>query len=736
MMFRPLLAALVLFPLLVLAEAPPPMVGLPLVEEVLCGETAPGTEFPQGVSKVEALLGKKARVLPNDAGGIKFVAYKLGAGKGLQAGKAYVLEVEYPEDAPRTWIIQNRGAEYSRGFHTGVTIGDCLTPRYVQNNPESLNLPLSGRYEKWQTLFHLHDRFAGLQVPRDQEYARDMVPADGFWVVVAQFEPAQGPRSRGAAVSAIRLYEAPPLETYALPPRLPRYPRHLFWREEMADNVVGGKENQRGVKNPSDWFEYKARLHKFLGMNTFSKDLLEFGANQGWDSAKFGGNAWVHQSHDPQRWHRIVEIATKYGLELMPYYEYSGSKGDQGLGYQKRAVPLGTDKYTHIPWTETARADLTDPETFEDFRKMLEITVVDEKKAGKFAGIWLRPRSSQLPVSFSDAALERFGKETSTTATREALKTDKALYAKYMDWWFGKRRDFLNKARDYLRENSGNPGAVVLYTPDVAEAGRPFPTPSKLKLVAEDPAGWAPAGIPALSLREALEQHRQLVALTSPTPTWAQWEWQHAVPEYDPKRYQGNEGVLPTFSFNRAYTVGDASALEAFRTKSGLAMVRHYTLNENMFRESDDKNPNDPLGYFVTDVEAAGPFCMLAEARAVAHGDPAYIGYLSSSSFNRGFPNYVRAFNQAYLSLPALPSTLLDDGSKDPEVVVRRIDAGSDGVYYAVVNTGYTEKRQAGLRLRNGTYENAVNPAQRWTATEGLKVDLYPCQLLVLKEGR
>ena len=27
---------------------------------------------------------------------------------------------------------------------------------------------------------------------------------------------------------------------------------------------------------------------KFLGMNTYSKDLLEFGANQGWDSRLHG----------------------------------------------------------------------------------------------------------------------------------------------------------------------------------------------------------------------------------------------------------------------------------------------------------------------------------------------------------------------------------------------------------------------------------------------------------------
>ena len=41
------------------------------------------------------------------------------------------------------------------------------------------------------------------------------------------------------------------------------------------------------------------RLAKFLGVDTFSRDLLEFGHNQGWDSSKFGGNDWVYQSSRP-----------------------------------------------------------------------------------------------------------------------------------------------------------------------------------------------------------------------------------------------------------------------------------------------------------------------------------------------------------------------------------------------------------------------------------------------------
>ena len=98
--------------------------------------------------------------------------------------------------------------------------------------------------------------------------------------------------------------------------------------------------------------------------------------------------------------------------------------------------------------------------------------------------------------------------------------------------------------------------------------------------------------------------------------------------------------------------------------------MRFYSLNENMMNDKADK---EKLGYFVADMEMAGPYSMLAEARAVANGDPSDIGYLSGNNFQRGFPEYARAFNTAFLSLPALPSVVVAGASSDKEVVVRQI---------------------------------------------------------------
>ena len=130
----------------------------------------------------------------------------------------------------------------------------------------------------------------------------------------------QAPASAGAAVSRIRLYAVPDADTLKAPivyppADLPR--RHIFWREEMADGAVHQRNNQAAVDNEVDWFEYKAKIMAFLGANTYAKDLLEFGANQGWDSEIYGGNDWVHQSDSP-RGGRRCEMLGDYVLHPTP----------------------------------------------------------------------------------------------------------------------------------------------------------------------------------------------------------------------------------------------------------------------------------------------------------------------------------------------------------------------------------------------------------------------------------
>jgi hypothetical protein len=719
-----------------LVDAGAPFGPLPLVDEIDCAVDGAHAfvEEPAGATEVGTVLGRPCRVLkPGDTP--PYFAYRLGEGRGLKPGSAYLLSLEYPEDQPRAMFVGNRGCETMLGFATGTAVGDALHGKYTTSNPESLRYPLSGRWETWQTLFYLHDRFPDLDQPRG-EGPRPMLPAEGFWMVISQTRAANDPFSAGAAVARIRLFEVAEPERFWLPLNLPPDPlprRHIFYREEMADGTVQSRdETQRGVADDIAWFEYKARLMRFWGFNTYCKDLLEFGHNQGWDSGPYGSHDWVNQSSTPDRWPQILARIEQHGFDVLPYYEYAGSVGQKSLGIQRRCRPLTRDDaYTHISWSEIANGDVTDPETLADAKKVLDCTILRNGRAARFLGAWFRQRPSHLPIGFGEADLLRFGWEANAgvAVTREELKADPVLLQRYYDWWFAHRHDFLVGLRDYLRRWS-NPNSIVLFTADTSEAGFSLRNGG---VATDDPASWqALVGQPGqeqLKVRaydEVVAGSEYLAGMLAPMFNWGDWEWHHSCPQPDPERYRDTEGVMLTYSINRAYTVASTESLDAFRTPSGLAVVHHYNLNEHEM--------NEELGYFVADVERAGPHCMMAEARAMANGDPVYLGYLASNCFNRGFPQHVRRFAAAFLALPALPSTLVPEACADPEVVVRRIATAGHGTWYAVVNTGLGAKAAVAVDLPDeGLLLDAA--AKEPLPREGRRVTLAlgPCELRALR---
>jgi hypothetical protein len=736
---------------------------LRLVQEINCGEPAsvPFAEHPADSSQVVRLLDSPHRVLPTGLAEPSYFAYRIGGGLGLKPGAAYVLAVDVPEDAPRSMFIGNWGCETMRGIHTGASVGDILKGRYTNHNVESLQVPLSGDTRVWTQLFWLHDRFPELNKPRGRS-ERPLLPADGFWVVIAQGEGAMHPLSAGPAAARIRLYEVE--DEAALATQIP-WPseglprRHLFWREEMADGVVamGHKASEkdpklRGVTDPVDWYEYKMKLMGFLGMDTFSKDLLEFGHNQGWDASSVGGgSAWYNASSVPDRWQRILERVARHRLSVLPYYEYAGSVGQNkalAIGSQRRCRALsGEQDYTHITWCHKTNADLADPDFSADAQQVLRLTVGRYADKVDFLGAWFRPRPEANPISFNDANLARFASEANqdTAVSREQLRADRALLDRYYTWWFGKRREWLEAQRDYLRSAIGDE-AVVLYTADASEPGLSLPgnvTGLRTAVVTDDVPAWQTvlgaetyrakrfAGIGAVSYADVLSKGMYRNALLRERGTWGKWEWQHACPRNDPETYRAAEGVALTYSFNRRYTVADPQALADFTFPTGLAMVRHYSLNENEM----SAGKQELLGYFVADVERAGPASMASEVLALANGNPRYIGYLAGNSFNRGYAAEARRFNLNFLALPALPMVTVPEATRDSEVVLRRIDAGDQGTWLAVINSGFAAKKGLRVRLPKGVraVETAVGGDAVPVRAGRITLDLDACELLSLR---
>ena len=726
----------------------PPYGRLSLVDEIACGEGGAGhefTEFPENGSRVESILGQSCRVMPAVEKSCSYFSYRIGKRKLLRPGGVYVLAVDYPEDAPRTLIVINTGNETSRGFHTGPTVGDALHPKYVHNHCESIDVPLSGRMETWSLLLRLHDRFSERGLVRGSDAPRTLTPEDGFDVTLAQFSKENAPLSQGIAASRIRLFEVIDPDQLPAAVNLPGGDlpvRRLFWREEMSDGVIGGKNPEdRGIDEPIEWFRHKAELARFLGMNTYSKDLLEFGACQHWDPAPHGGNDWVyHNAEMKGLWGGIVELMGDYGLDVLPCYEYGGSIGTHGLGNQKRCRPLTRDDaYTHISWVEKCNADITDPDTLGDFRKMLDCTVAHWSDKAKFAGIWLRSRG-QMPVGFGPGTLERFAREANDgeKIDRPNLIADQALYDRYIAWWQLKRRDFLTGVRDSLREK-GIENPQVLFTGVTGETGVGFASWDP-HFVTDNPERWRSTfarpehardddrELRILTPAEVVTEGLYLDGLTAPSLNWGSWEVHHGRPADDPAHYQDAEGVLLTHAFHRGFTVSDPRTFDLFRTRSGLAAIRFYSLNENMMFDAGDK---PRLGYFVCDIERAGPYSMMAEALAVASGDPTMFGYLAGNNFGRGFPVYARNFNANFLALPALPSKLVPEASSDPEVVVRSIETPGKR-HFAVVNTSKNPKREIAIKT-GGNVVTALAGGEPVPNEGGtVKLDFYPFQLISL----
>lgn len=735
------------------AAVPPEWGKLTLLQEIRCSDAISDselfTEFPAGASKVETLCGRPCRVLPPNEKSPQYMAWKVGKGLNLQPGKAYILCVEFPEDASRAFFVHNGGNETINGVSTGATVGDALMGRYVNTNPESLTLPLSGRLETWSGLFWLHDRFCPITRYRGAG-KRELNPEDGFWVILSQLPGYLDPLSKGAAAATIRLYavndESKLTAKINYPPEdLPK--RRLFWREEMADGAVTMEKNAeqrqpvyRGVTNIPDWYEYKMKWSKAMGVNVFCKDLLEFGYNQGWNSEPYGGNGWIYEPLNNDLWDHIVALAAQYDMPILPYYEYYGAiGGDQSkaLGSQKRAKRLsGGDKYTHIWWCERANVDVADPDTLTDFQKILDLTVLKYKDGAetadgkkvvpKFLGAWIRCRPSSIPVSFNDNNLKQFASEANggKAVTREDIQKDSQLLDKYRIWWFSKRAQFIENVAKYLREKN-DPKSFVLFTADSSEPGWPIPSQLagegkkdswryKMCVVNDNPEYWETKVqeecyekryVKQLPLTEVLEKHMYPKSILSWQQDWGGHEVGHSTPPAYPAGIKNSTDAMFSYTFNKFYSADED--MEQFRSRAGLTAIRHFCLNENEMNAEIDGKATEILGYFVADVERAGRFSVLAEVAAVAKGDPTQIGYLCGNTYQRGFPDVYRKFTQAFLSLPALPSVLIQK-EKYGQEWVRKIDAGQNRVWYSVCNLAYTDQKVKIDDLPNGVLTDCV----------------------------
>lgn len=700
----------------------PPFGEVRIVDQIDCTKMKNRfVEYPEGASRVETILGRRCLVMPVQEDEGSFFKFRLGWRKKLKANGSYVIVLEYPDDVPRNYNLINRATDSHRSFSTGSDIGDAFQPKYTEDFAEYLELPQSGEYRQWKCFTTVCDRFGDYKDTVVGGTRLFMTPADGFDFVICQYAAKHDPFNHGIAVSKLILCEIPDETKLYNPVQLPGAGlprRRLFWREEMSDGcAIQGEESKRMCKRHLDWFEHKARQMKMFGFNCYMKDLMEFGRVQHWDPSVIRAD-WAWSSAESWLWEKVVELmGSKHGFEIFPYYEWDGplgaeKNGVKTLGYQRRAEPLsGSDKgYTHVAWCEDANIDITDPEALEETKNLLDATIIRYKNKARFVGAMFRARPTSWPVSFSDATRQYFAREANggVEVSREELRADENLYSRYIAWWQRRRAAFLGEIRRHLATN-GVDGACVVFDGCTAEGGGGI---GGAFCVEDEPAfraalekiGYRKA-FSCVSPEEARSRHLYLEGRGRPAVNWGSWEWHHACPADNPSEFGKESGVALAMPVNRLFSVNDSEAFAAYAdANGGVTMIRHHALNENMIYKLVRGKEERLCGYMVaSDYERAGRASRMLEVEAMARGNPVNIGYLVGTCFATGFPEEMMEFNRNFLALPALPMTTIAGACADKDVVLREIDAGAAGKYYALVHTGRTAKKAVAVKFPDGT---------------------------------
>ncbi len=678
-------------------------------------------EYPANWSTVEDILDVPTRVMHHKSDTCCYVSWRVGKGKGIVPNEPYVLVVDYPDEAPRSVTVFNFGNATRHGYHTGWTAGDSWSPPYVTQSIESWAIPYSGETKQLVQVmvpFEKSKQYNGSdnRIPMD---------TDGFDLNFGIIKAGEAPDSVGLAVSAIRLYK---IDSYDVArPSIP-YPaeglprRIVTSREEMGDG-----DDFAGFAHPQDFYKGRAKMIRLLGMNTCSKDLLEFGYMQNFRSSTRWGQAANY-------WDEIVDNLAAEDVSILPYYEYHGSRGSAGWGYVAANKPwtLSSAKdeswkylFSNQSYVYNCMMDMTSNEAVWDLENLYDVTIKPYLGKANFLGMWIRNRGA-MPMGFSDAAIGRFNQETGRSVTRAQIYNNgnyrgTDLYNAYREWWYRKRRNVFSALQSYIKSGLGA-GAKVYYTNTIEEPGEFWanwgnPRPALLGNDADQKyigknfneytgKNWS------TSIGAAAGQYWPN-ALNADCPTWGNYEVHHSAPADDPHNYTNLNNVALCYPFNTVWTVADKTASARYRNKSGdLPFVRHYSLNENDFRNASNQ---EICGYYTCDWDHAGRAVMLSELYAMAYDDPTMLAYLFTANLVRNDSTYVREFNLNYLSLPAMKGEVLVGGGWPATFTVRRY-VTDKGTYWAVINCG--------VREWSGTVDFRTDADQIWYTVSGQPLPL------------
>jgi len=624
---------------------------------------------------VNTILGKKAR-----ESGYGWFAYRIGRG-ALAPHANYLVRIEYPEDKPRYCPVSIQAGDNSLdvGWKSGVAADDVYD-----------DWPLGYKWQWYDVILTLDERTVGTGG------AGSAPSRNGIWVYfLNKLKPGAyyAMYSGGPAVARIKLYEIDPEKNapeIRAPKGLPRRTLLCDWERQVdfepADAVRYAKLMGYNAISPEilkwHFFNYGEPLR---GYDSYNTDERGYWSWNKYDSATgkaeqaLPGTATVHE--------RFLDATRKYGVNYIPRMEWGGSMDlpREAWAIDSKGLPAKPNRYA--AWC----ANLLNPLAWADLKNLtdhlIKPYVADNPQ---LAGALWRIRCDRVPISYGKDDLALFASETGTalpSGTQEAQAAWAATGAGreiYEDWWHRKRADFHRKLAELLQS----------YRPDMTLYYFNWDS-DKFALINRDLCSWAflhevdkpaPEGGRTAYERDRLERRAFNASDYIDALRRGDFQGPKNIVRADyglrPELYRNAKGLQLFAPANYRCYADMPDYLNDFPTGGGLAVSHAVT-----YDEVGRCYPNPQ--YECSMVTPGGPaFSMALELLAYFHGDARTLAW-TSYTYGRGFAAEHRRFAQAFLALPAIPGTIVDQGDSDMKV---RLYPSESGTYVGVAHKGYTEK--------------------------------------------
>jgi hypothetical protein len=282
-----------------------------------------------------------------------------------------------------------------------------------------------------------------------------------------------------------------------------------------------------------------------------------------------------------------------------------------------------------------------------------------------------------MPISYHDDDMTLYNSETGAAATRSVLAANADELKKYEDWWHRKRRDFHSELIDMVKSYRSDL-KLYYYNWDSDKFGMVLPDLHSAKFF-EGISKGAYLSDRYVRKNTTTDQYLQIMQSGDFSASLLKKSTEYGL---RPSLYSNVHDVELLAPANILHLANNADYLNYFQTADGVAVSNCVSYDEIYMRCINPKyecNVTTPGG---------AAFSMAFELMSYFHADAKTLTY-TVYTYGRGFANAHRRFAQAFLALPAIKGSVIEN--PDADVKIRAYNAAAES-YVGVANKAYTAK--------------------------------------------